>query len=208
MDAWRRNRDKSLIKHECLRFEELPKPGTLVAIDAEFVSMQQVGSHSTRLVCPVKRVFLFHRKKQSTDPTARTVSFDLLATVLHVSRSCEGMVRKKASHSLTTTSIRVKSSSIISPSSRASNVCSLLPPSASLTRALVVGDLDPHLSRHTLTPLKLVYKKLRLLVDRGCIFIGHGLSKDFRIISQCLASIWGSKVHRSIRQIFLSRPIK
>ena len=47
----------------------------------------------------------------------------------------------------------------------------------------VVGDLDPSLSRYTLTPLKVVYKKLRLLVDSGCIFIGHGLSKDFRIIS-------------------------
>ena len=40
------------------------------------------------------------------------------------------------------------------------------------------------MSPYTLTPLKLVYKKLRLLVDRGCIFIGHGLSKDFRIISE------------------------
>ena len=39
------------------------------------------------------------------------------------------------------------------------------------------------MSRYTLTPLKVVYKKLRLLVDLGCIFIGHGLSKDFRIIS-------------------------
>ena len=28
-----------------------------------------------------------------------------------------------------------------------------------------------------------MYKKLRALVDRGCVFIGHGLSKDFRIIS-------------------------
>ncbi|KAF8831781.1 hypothetical protein HHX47_DHR1001266 [Lentinula edodes] len=45
------------------------------------------------------------------------------------------------------------------------------------------GDLDPMRSPHTLTPLKVVYKKLRLLVDRGCIFIGHGLSKDFRIIN-------------------------
>ena len=48
------------------------------------------------------------------------------------------------------------------------------------------GDLDPTLSRYTLTPLKVVYKKLRLLVDSGCIFIGHGLSKDFRIISAYL----------------------
>lgn len=43
-----RNRDPRLIKHECLRQEELPKPGTLVAIDAEFVSMQQVRSLNKR----------------------------------------------------------------------------------------------------------------------------------------------------------------
>ena len=53
----------------------------------------------------------------------------------------------------------------------------------------VDGDLDLLSSRYTLTPLKVVYKKLRLLVDRGCIFIGHGLSKDFRIISMSLFSI-------------------
>jgi PAB-dependent poly(A)-specific ribonuclease subunit 2 len=39
------------------------------------------------------------------------------------------------------------------------------------------------MSRHTLVPLKVAYKKLRLLVDLGCVFIGHGLNKDFRIIS-------------------------
>lgn len=27
-------------------------------------------------------------------------------------------------------------------------------------------------------------------MDRGCIFIGHGLSKDFRIISTCLVASW------------------
>ena len=36
-----RNRDPREIKHEPLRREELPTPGTLIAIDAEFVSMQQ-----------------------------------------------------------------------------------------------------------------------------------------------------------------------
>jgi hypothetical protein len=36
-----RHRDASLIKHEPLGPEELPRPGTLVSIDAEFVQMQQ-----------------------------------------------------------------------------------------------------------------------------------------------------------------------
>ena len=35
------NRDPRMIKHEPLRYDELPTPGTLIAIDAEFVSMQQ-----------------------------------------------------------------------------------------------------------------------------------------------------------------------
>ena len=38
------NRDRNLMKHQYLSFNELPKPGTLVAIDAEFVLMQQVCS--------------------------------------------------------------------------------------------------------------------------------------------------------------------
>lgn len=45
------------------------------------------------------------------------------------------------------------------------------------------GDLDPRTSKHTLVPLRVAYKKLRLLVDSGCIFLGHGLKKDFRIIN-------------------------
>lgn len=36
-----RTRDNKFIKHKPLRPDELPNPGTLVAIDAEFVSMQQ-----------------------------------------------------------------------------------------------------------------------------------------------------------------------
>lgn len=52
-----------------------------------------------------------------------------------------------------------------------------------LTMPFVDGDLDIYQSRHTVVSLKSAYKKLRLLVDLGCVFIGHGLSKDFRIIS-------------------------
>lgn len=45
------------------------------------------------------------------------------------------------------------------------------------------GDLDPKISKHYVTTLKSVYLKLRYLVDSGCKFVGHGLVKDFRIIS-------------------------
>lgn len=44
------------------------------------------------------------------------------------------------------------------------------------------GDLDPTVSVRPLVPLKVAYKKLWLLLNLGCIFVGHGLIKDFRNI--------------------------
>eukprot|EP00753_Platysulcus_tardus_P016791 PLAT6041.1.p1 GENE.PLAT6041.1~~PLAT6041.1.p1 ORF type:complete len:647 (+),score=296.72 PLAT6041.1:749-2689(+) len=54
-----------------------------------------------------------------------------------------------------------------------------------LTRfsGLVPGDLNPSTSPHYVVSLKTAYLKLRHLVDRGCIFVGHGLAKDFRILN-------------------------
>ena len=45
------------------------------------------------------------------------------------------------------------------------------------------GDLDPRTSSHNLVPLKVAYKKLWLLLNLGCVFIGHGLASDFRKIN-------------------------
>jgi hypothetical protein len=59
-----------------------------------------------------------------------------------------------------------------------------------LTRfsGLIHGDLDPITSRHHLVTLKTSYLKLRWLVDNGIIFVGHGLSKDFRMINMYVPS--------------------
>jgi PAB-dependent poly(A)-specific ribonuclease subunit 2 len=45
------------------------------------------------------------------------------------------------------------------------------------------GDLDRQTSQHILVSLKVAYKKLWLLLNLGCIFVGHGLIKDFRTIN-------------------------
>lgn len=46
---------------------------------------------------------------------------------------------------------------------------------------IVAGDLDPRTSRHNLVSLKVAYKKLWLLLNLGCHFLGHGLRQDFRV---------------------------
>ncbi|KAJ1734369.1 poly(A)-specific ribonuclease [Coemansia sp. Benny D160-2] len=43
------------------------------------------------------------------------------------------------------------------------------------------GDLTVGTSPYKLSTMKEAYKKLRLLVDSGCIIIGHGLKHDFRV---------------------------
>jgi hypothetical protein len=45
------------------------------------------------------------------------------------------------------------------------------------------GDLEPNTSKKHLATHKHVYLKLRYLIDRGVLLLGHGLAKDFRIIN-------------------------
>ncbi|KAI0477313.1 PAB-dependent poly(A)-specific ribonuclease subunit PAN2 [Xylariaceae sp. FL0804] len=48
------------------------------------------------------------------------------------------------------------------------------------------ADLDPATAKqrgHSLVPLKLAYKKIWILLNLGCRFLGHGLKQDFRVIN-------------------------
>ncbi|KAF5670593.1 pab-dependent poly(A)-specific ribonuclease subunit PAN2 [Fusarium heterosporum] len=44
-------------------------------------------------------------------------------------------------------------------------------------------DLDPRVSKHSLLSLKMAYKKMWILLNLGCKFLGHGLKQDFRVIN-------------------------
>ncbi|KAI0261046.1 ubiquitin carboxyl-terminal hydrolase-domain-containing protein [Gloeopeniophorella convolvens] len=129
------------------RWKELPQPGTLVAIDAEFVQMQQeeteYRSDGTKKVLRPARLSLARVSVLRGNGLKQGVPF--IDDHIHTSEIIVDYLTEFS--------------------------------------GIRFGDLDPHTSVYTLTPLKVVYKKLRLLVDRGCIFIGHGLSKDFRIIN-------------------------
>jgi PAB-dependent poly(A)-specific ribonuclease subunit 2 len=45
------------------------------------------------------------------------------------------------------------------------------------------GDLSRETSPHAPVPLKHAYKKLWLLLNLGCVFVGHSLANDFRTIN-------------------------
>ncbi|KAI0035067.1 ubiquitin carboxyl-terminal hydrolase-domain-containing protein [Vararia minispora EC-137] len=141
------NRDPSLIKHAPLEPYELPTPGTVVAIDAEFVMMQReevdLRSDGTKTVLRPPRLSLARVSVLRGGGAKEGVP--LIDDHIHTSEMIVDYLTEFS--------------------------------------GINFGDLDPMVSRFTLTPLKTVYKKLRLLVDSGCIFIGHGLSKDFRIIN-------------------------
>eukprot|EP00889_Picochlorum_renovo_P008803 jgi/Picre1/35833/NNA_003293.t1 len=54
-----------------------------------------------------------------------------------------------------------------------------------LTRysGLLPGDLDMEHSQRHLTTLRKAYLKLRYMIDIGCLFVGHGLKKDFKMLN-------------------------
>ncbi|KAI8336757.1 ubiquitin carboxyl-terminal hydrolase-domain-containing protein [Chlamydoabsidia padenii] len=129
--------------YEILTKDEMPTPGTLIAIDSEFVALRQ---EETEI------------RSDGTKSLIRPSTLSLAR--LSVTRGGDG--DKEDDYIVT-------SEPVVDYLTEFSGI--------------EADDLNPETSRRTLVPLKVAYKKIRLLVDLGCVFIGHGLKKDFRIIN-------------------------
>ena len=168
-------RREDMIKHQPLEMSELPAPDTLISIDAEFVSLQQEELE-----------FRSDGTKRILKPSHMSLA---RVSVLRGEGANEGL--PFIDDYIHTSEVVVDYLTEFSGIQSASAYLGIIVK----TDVEADGDLDPSTSTHTLVPLKVAYKKLRLLVDLGCIFIGHGLSKDFRTISELLLTlIRGSKL--------------
>ncbi|KAK9473883.1 ubiquitin carboxyl-terminal hydrolase-domain-containing protein [Dipodascopsis tothii] len=160
--SWKAAMDTSLLYHDfstaatrqAIRFEyktlaqdEVPRPGTLVAIDAEFVALHQeeteVRSDGTKTLIRPSRLSLARVSVLRGQPPGEGVAF--------------------IDDYITTTDTIVDYLTEFS--------------------GIEPGDLDPRTSERTLVPLKFAYKKMWLLLNLGCVFVGHGLANDFRTIN-------------------------
>ncbi|KAH3686033.1 hypothetical protein WICPIJ_003033 [Wickerhamomyces pijperi] len=145
----RGTREGKIIEYELLTREEAPQPGSLVAIDAEFVTLEQelfeYRSNGTKLLIKPKRQTLARVSVIRGDPKSPNHGVPFIDDYV--------VVRENIKDYLTSYS------------------------------GIEEGDLNPQTSNKPLVELDIVYRKLWLLLNIGCVFIGHGLTNDFRTIN-------------------------
>ncbi|EPS41531.1 hypothetical protein H072_4574 [Dactylellina haptotyla CBS 200.50] len=157
-NSWKNNLDTSLLfknlplalsTNNCqpLSMDESPTPGTVFAIDAEFVALQkeeiEVKADGTRETIRPSRLSLARVSVLRGNGESEGVPF--IDDYIHTKEPVVDYL--------------------------------------TLFSGIEPGDLDPMQSKHPLVSLKVAYKKLWILLNLGCVFVGHGLLKDFRIIN-------------------------
>ncbi|ODQ77949.1 hypothetical protein BABINDRAFT_163000 [Babjeviella inositovora NRRL Y-12698] len=137
-----------IIEYELLTQSEAPEPGTLMAIDAEFVELEpeaiEIRSDGTRsLIRPKRQALARVSVTRGDNGPMQGVPLidDYIVTVDHISDY------------LTSFS------------------------------GIELNDLNPQVSKHSLVTLQTAYRRLWLLLNLGCVFVGHSVGNDFRTIN-------------------------
>jgi len=159
---------KNVVNNRVIKIGEthqLPKEGDIIAVDAEFVSL---ASEETEIVSEANSNYY---SRIVVNPT----HYSLARVSVLLDQFPGSASPKEMSRFSPISGIPLVDDYIVTNE----------PIADYLTRysGISPGDLDPNVSTHHLTTLKSVYLKLRYLVDTGCILIGHGLAKDFRILN-------------------------
>lgn len=134
-------------EYELLTREEAPEVGTLVALDAEFVSLKpevaEVRCPSKKRIVRPKVLSLARISALRGDKNGNGVPF-IDDYIVHTKPIFDNLTEFSG---------------------------------------IEEGDLDPNRSTKTLVTLQTAYRRLWLLLNLGCIFVGHGLKSDFRCIN-------------------------
>lgn len=127
---------------------EAPRPGTLIAIDAEFVTLQ---------------------------PEELEVSYD----------GTKNLIKPKVLSLARISVIRGENNDSQGKPLIDDYIIHTQPIYDYLTNfsGIEPGDLDPIDSSKNLVTLQTAYRRLWLLLNLGCVFVGHGLKNDFRTIN-------------------------
>ncbi|ODQ67985.1 hypothetical protein NADFUDRAFT_81094 [Nadsonia fulvescens var. elongata DSM 6958] len=140
-------REAKKIEYELLTQSEAPTPGSLIALDAEFVVTQpeenEIRSNGLKITIRPRRQALARVSVVRGEGPKEGIPF-----IDDYIKATENVVDYLTAYS---------------------GICP--------------GDLDPQTSTRSLVTLQTTYKKLWLLLNLGCTFIGHGLENDFRGIN-------------------------
>ncbi|QLL32863.1 hypothetical protein HG536_0D03850 [Torulaspora globosa] len=141
-------KESAKLEYKLLTKEEAPQPGSLVAIDAEFVilneEMSDIDCHGVKTIVKPKKTALARLSAiRCADGPLFGVPF--IDDYIFNEGPIENYVTKYSG---------------ISP-----------------------GDLDLKTSSKPLVSREVTYRKVWLLMQIGCVFVGHGLSNDFKHIN-------------------------